>query len=331
MWAAVGLAGLLLVAAALVAWLRQQPGARSRAAADRLAAQLTEAGKHFRQVLASDPTHGGANRGLSEALRHQGQAKEAVRFGRRAVRWSNPPSAEALLTLAEAYVAAKRLPDARKTLEQALDAAAVDNPPLAAVIHIDRGPHSRRVLDRLIALAGRCRLVPLLGNHEEVLLAALRDISQLRRWLALGGGDTLRSYGWSPGGPRRALADWIPQPHQDFLAGCRPYYETASHLFVHAGFVPELAMAEQPGLALRRRVTDAATARPHGSGKVAVGGHTPQRSGEVLDLGFLVCIDTNCVHGGWLTALDTGSGRVWQADRSGRLRKGSGQVGAAPA
>src|SRR5262249_47793301 len=41
--------------------------------------------------------------------------------------------------------------------------------------YIDRGPDSRRVLDRLIALAGRCRLVPLLGNHEEALLSALCD------------------------------------------------------------------------------------------------------------------------------------------------------------
>jgi serine/threonine protein phosphatase 1 len=190
--------------------------------------------------------------------------------------------------------------------------------------YIDRGPHSRGVLDRLIALADRCRLVPLLGNHEEVLLDTLRDSTNLRRWLTLGGADTLRSYGWAPGGPRRAVADWIPKPHQEFLAKCRAYHETASHLFVHAGFVPELALNEQPPLALRWRVTDAATAVPHHSGKVAVVGHTPQQSGEVLALGFLICIDTNCARGGWLTALEVGTGQVWQADRSGRLRAGSG-------
>jgi serine/threonine protein phosphatase 1 len=67
-------------------------------------------------------------------------------------------------------------------------------------------------------------------------------------------------------------------------------------------------------------VTNAGTARAHCSGKVAVVGHTPQLSGEILDLGFLICIDTNCAHGGWLTALDTTTGRVWQADRAGRLR-----------
>lgn len=186
--------------------------------------------------------------------------------------------------------------------------------------YIDRGPDSRGVLDRLTALAGQCRLVPLLGNHEERLLDALRDLGALRPWLVLGGADTLRSYGWTPGGPRRAPADWIPGPHRAFLTGCRPYYETPTPLFAHAGVVADLPMSEQPGLVLRWRVSDASTAAPHRSGKVTVVGHTPQASGEVLDLGFLVCIDTNCARGGWLTALDVDTGRVWQADREGRLR-----------
>jgi serine/threonine protein phosphatase 1 len=187
---------------------------------------------------------------------------------------------------------------------------------------IDRGPDSRGVLDRLIVLAGRCRLVPLLGTHEEMLLNALGDKEALRKWLSCGGADTLRSYGWAPGGPRRAVADYIPPRHRQFLAGCRPYFETGTHLFVHAGVLPDVPMDRQPGLVLRWRVTDAQTAAPHGSGKVTVVGHTRQLSGEVLDLGFLVCIDTNCARGGWLTALDTTTGQVWQADRAGRLRAG---------
>ncbi len=185
---------------------------------------------------------------------------------------------------------------------------------------IDRGPDSRGVLDRLLAVSGRCRLVPLLGNHEEMLLDALRDSAAIKRWLMLGGVATLRSYGWSRGGPRRPLAEVFPDRHRKFLASCRPYYETGTHLFVHAGYLPELPLDKQPGEVLRWRVTDACTAAPHGSGKVAVVGHTPQGSGEVLDLGFLVCIDTNCARGGWLTALDVGTGQVWQADRHGRLR-----------
>ncbi len=186
--------------------------------------------------------------------------------------------------------------------------------------YIDRGPHSRGVLDRLSTLSRHYRLVPLLGNHEEMLLAALSDLTALRRWITLGGTDTLRSYGWVSGGPRRALADWIPKPHREFLLGCRAFHETRSHLFVHAGFVPDLPLNQQPGEVLRWRVTSPDTATPHCSGKVAVVGHTPQLSGEVLDLGFLICIDTNCARGGWLTALDVDTGCIWQADRTGRFR-----------
>ena len=149
-------------------------------------------------------------------------------------------------------------PDALATLIDAL-APSRDDTIVLLGDYIDRGPNSRGVLDRLIALGGRCRLVPLLGNHEEALLDALRDSNSLRRWLTLGGADTLRSYGWAPGGPRRALADWFPKAHREFLAGCRSYYETASHLFVHAGYMPDLALAEQTGLALRWRVTDASS------------------------------------------------------------------------
>lgn len=186
--------------------------------------------------------------------------------------------------------------------------------------YIDRGPDSRGVLDQLIALSGRCRLIPLLGDHEELLLDSLRDVACMKRWLTCGGTETLRSYGWIPGGPRRALAELIPEPHRDFLAGCRPYHESATHLFMHAGYVPELPMNQQPRQALLWRVTHTKTAVPHSSGKIAVVGHTRQLSGEVLDHSFLVCIDTNCVRGGWLTALETGTTRVWQADRKGNLR-----------
>jgi serine/threonine protein phosphatase 1 len=186
--------------------------------------------------------------------------------------------------------------------------------------HIDRGPETFGVVELLIKLAGQCKLVPLMGDHEELLQDALGDKANVPKWLRCGGGQTLRSYGWTPVGPKRSLADWIPRSHQEFLARCRPYHETNSHIFVHAGFIPDLPMETQPGLALRWRVTDARSAVPHNSGKIAVVGHTAQLTGEVLDLGFLVCIDTNCARGGWLTAIDIDSRRIWQVDSRGTLR-----------
>lgn len=186
--------------------------------------------------------------------------------------------------------------------------------------YIDRGPHSDRVLNRIVALTNCCRVVPLLGDHEQMLLDALADVAAMRKWLQCGGQATLHSYGWTPGSLKRALSDWIPAEHRALLHACRPYYETATHLFMHAGYLPKLPLDQQPLQALLWRTTDANSAAPHCSGKIAVVGHTPQRSGNVLDLGFLICSDTNCARGGWLTALDTGSGQIWQADGTGRLR-----------
>jgi serine/threonine protein phosphatase 1 len=187
--------------------------------------------------------------------------------------------------------------------------------------YIDRGPDSRGVLDQLLALATHCRLIALLGNHEAMLLAAIRDTAAVPLWLSCGGVQTLRSYGWVRGGPRRRLRDWIDQPHWQFLTRCVRYHETDRHLFLHAGYVAELPLAEQPAEALLWRVTDPRTTRPHGSGKTAIVGHTPQHSGEILDLGFLICIDTNCHRGGWLTALEVHTGEIWQTDAQGRLRR----------
>jgi tetratricopeptide (TPR) repeat protein len=96
-----------------------------------------EAGAHFTSALAVQPRHAGASRGLSEALRAQGQAAEAVRHARRAVRWTEWQNAEMLLTLARAYSAAKRPDDARRTLEDALRTAERSNPALVPVIRAE--------------------------------------------------------------------------------------------------------------------------------------------------------------------------------------------------
>ena len=62
--------------------------------------------------------------------------------------------------------------------------------------HIDRGPDSRGVLEQVIAVAERRTLVPLVSNHEEMLLAALEGQSELGYWLKFGGTGALASYGY---------------------------------------------------------------------------------------------------------------------------------------
>ena len=134
--------------------------------------------------------------------------------------------------------------------------------------------------------------------------------------------DTLQSYGWEAGGERHHVSNWIPKDHIAFLRSCVPYVESADHIFTHAGYVADLPMKDQPALALRWRATSAMASEPHMSGKRVIVGHTAQRSGSVLDLGHLTCIDTNCARGGWLTGLDPSTGRFWQANQGRQVRRG---------
>lgn len=179
---------------------------------------------------------------------------------------------------------------------------------------IDWGPDSRGVLDALIALEKKCRLIPLLGNHEEMCLAAFDDRGEQFVWLHLGGQATLDSYG------RTSSMESIPPEHVRFIRSCLPYWETDTHIFVHANCDPDLPISEQPGWKLRERTLMPEEAMPHHSGKTIIVGHTPQLDGDVLDLGFLKCIDTECQRGGWLTALDVETGQVWQANQLREVR-----------
>ena len=188
--------------------------------------------------------------------------------------------------------------------------------------YIDRVPDSRGVLGQVIELGKRCTVVPLLGNHEEMLLAALEGQSELRYWLKFGGTEALASYGYRGGSePRSAdLRALIPTAHLQFVKGCRDYFETVQHIFVHAYYEPDRLLHEQRWDGLRWASLPPVPAR-HCSGKVAIVGHTPQKSGEILDLGYLKCIDTFCHGGGWLTALEVRTGKVWQANLAGEMRE----------
>lgn len=180
--------------------------------------------------------------------------------------------------------------------------------------YIDRGPDSRGVLDRLIDLGRRCRLFPLLGNHDQMLLDVRSGTYPLFWLLDIGGTTTLDSYG-----PGRDVS-LIPDDHWKFLEGCLDFHEIDSHIFVHANYYPDLPMSEQPVDMLRWESLRNATPGPHESGKTVIVGHTSQKDGKILDLDHVKCIDTYCYGGGWLTALEVHTDQVWQADRRGQLR-----------
>jgi serine/threonine protein phosphatase 1 len=181
--------------------------------------------------------------------------------------------------------------------------------------YINRGPDSQGVLDRLIDLGRRCHLVPILGNHDQMLLDVRSGKYPIFWLLDMGGTTTLDSYG-----PGRDL-DLIPAEHYEFLEGCLDFHETETHIFVHANYFPDIPMAEQHVGMLRLESLRDMTPGPHESGKTVIVGHTSQKGGEILDVGHLNCIDTYCYGGGWLTALEVGTGQVWQMNQRGELRR----------
>ncbi len=181
--------------------------------------------------------------------------------------------------------------------------------------YVDRGPDSKGVIDRLIDLGTRCQLKPIMGNHEEMMLGVLKENQPPYRWLQFGGVETLDSYGF------RGDMSVISPEHRQFFDNMLSFYETEDTFFVHANYHPKIPLDRQSPQALRWQKLTETVPPPHMNGKLAVVGHTHDRDGQIFKLRHLVCIDTFCYGGGWLTAMEFPSRKVWQADLSGRLRR----------
>lgn len=200
--------------------------------------------------------------------------------------------------------------------------AAIDLQPNDWVVtlgdYLNKGPDTRAVFDRLIALHRSHRAVSLRGNHELKLLRAARDDEIGPDGYPLVDRATLASYG--SGDRPGTLAD-IPDAHWEFVARhCQDWWETDRHLFAHAGAAPDRPMTQQSERALFwDKFVDP---QPHQSGKTLICGHTCQKSGNPVNRGHAICIDTWACGSGWLSALEVNSGRLWQAKQDGRQRVG---------
>lgn len=184
--------------------------------------------------------------------------------------------------------------------------------------YIDRGTGSRAVIDQLLNLRSKSSLVFLRGNHEAMILEARCDTLKANLWQSYGGFETLISYG------AEYSQNWqkaIPDSHWEFFEHSTRFYESETHIFVHACLDPDAEMAEQPDWLLFWESLD--RLKPHKSGKRIICGHTPQKSGEILNLEFALCIDTGAINGGWLTCLDVDTGNWIQANEKRRVRRGS--------
>jgi serine/threonine protein phosphatase 1 len=184
--------------------------------------------------------------------------------------------------------------------------------------YVDRGPASRSVVETLLEVKQLCSPIFLRGNHEVMILQARKDPLRETGWQSCGGFEALVSYGVNYRG------DWvsrIPATHWRFFERTVNFFETETHIFVHACLDAELDMKDQPDWLLYWETFD--RIKPHKSGKKIVCGHTAQGVGKPRHVGFATCIDTAPASGGWLTCMDVATGKYWQTNERGQTRDGS--------
>jgi serine/threonine protein phosphatase 1 len=104
--------------------------------------------------------------------------------------------------------------------------------------YVDKGPQSKEVIDRLLAgPADGWRLVALKGNHDAMMVEAVRNPAKMAWWMEKGGDAALASYGGDPAA--------IPQRHIAWLDQLRLMHVDAHRLYVHAGVDPGVRLDRQ--------------------------------------------------------------------------------------
>jgi serine/threonine protein phosphatase 1 len=182
--------------------------------------------------------------------------------------------------------------------------------------YVDRGPDSAGVLDHLLRpLPAPFRRLMVAGNHEERMLDFLNAPGPDSDWLALGGGETLRSYGLSEdalfaarrSGQAALLDSHIPGEHRQLLETLPGMLVTPGYVFVHAGLRPGVPLDEQHPSDLMW-IRDKFRNDYAEFGRLVVHGHTPTKIPLVSE--HRINIDTGAYATGKLTAV-----RLWGTNR----------------
>ncbi len=172
--------------------------------------------------------------------------------------------------------------------------------------YIDRGDKSKEVLDFIIDLQDtEFDVVPLMGNHEAMLLDAYENEKNISKWIQNGGNETLKSFEINS-------ANDIEPKYIRFFKSLKYYYAFENYLFVHAGFNDDALNPFTDYYSMLWKCNKTYT-NPLLSDKTVVHGHNPVNvtKCEERDLSKhrVINIDTGCVYKdnegfGRLTAYD---------------------------
>lgn len=175
---------------------------------------------------------------------------------------------------------------------------------------VDRGPASREVIRRLRTAPPRFASQHIVrGNHEEMMVRALRGEPHLiKDWLRHGGDTCARSYGLDPARLltedtetlEHLLTRSIPAEDIDFLGSCADQVRFGDYLLVHAGVRPGIALGAQSARDLRW-IRGEFLESSADFGAVIVHGHTIE--GGVVEKPNRIGVDTGAYRTGVLSAV----------------------------
>src|SRR3989339_208209 len=177
--------------------------------------------------------------------------------------------------------------------------------------YIDRGPASKEVIDTILDLQKRYEVVPLMGNHEKMLLDFLKDPTSAEAGMFIynGGGATLASY-------KIDNTDHyvIPKEHLAFYSSLRKFHQTEKYFFVHAG-VPDLSieMISDEDSDTLLWIREDFFYSDYRWEKLIVHGHTPANEVEITER--RMNIDTGCVFNNKLTAIELPERKVYSVTK----------------
>ena len=178
--------------------------------------------------------------------------------------------------------------------------------------YIDRGDKSKDVVDFIIELQEQgFDIIPLMGNHETLLLEAFENEKNVSKWIQNGGNETLKSFGI-------ASINNLDLKYQTFFKELKYYYSLDEFLFVHAGFNDNVVNPFTDFYSMIWKCKESYNS-PLLADKTIVHGHNPITVTKCNDRAEskhnVINIDTGCVYSnkdgfGRLSAYDCNTGRI---------------------
>ena len=223
------------------------------------------------------------------------------------------PRGTAIYAIGDIHGRADLLEDLHRRIEADAERGRADRRVLVYLgDYIDRGAESAAVIDLVLdhRPAG-FDVVPLLGNHERLMLEFLDNVGHAALWLRNGGDATLQSYGIEPGGGphldagplldlQTALIERLPPRHLAFLQSLKLKHAEGDYFFAHAGVRPGVALTAQREEDLIW-IRDLFLNSEADHGRVVVHGHTIRPEPEFRP--NRIGIDTGAYYTGHLTCL----------------------------